>query len=80
MNITIEIKPPFGAELSDTFDFTISAQPEEIGVIGRVNQQFEVTGDLEQGLFGLADDTTVVMFAGGFLLAVGIVYILSRRF
>ena len=78
-NITIEIKPPFGAELSDTFDFTISVQPEEIGVIGRVNQQYEVTGDLEQSMFGLGDDTTVMMFAGGFLLLVGLVFILSRR-
>ena len=79
MNITVEIKPPYGAELADTFDFTISVQPEEIGVIGRVNQQFEVTGDLEEGFLGLADDTTVVAFAGGFLLLVGVVFILSRR-
>ena len=79
MEITVEIKPQYGAELSDTFDFTLSAQPEEIGVIGRVNQQFDVTGDQEQGIFGLADDTTVTMFAGGFLLLVGVVFILSRR-
>ncbi|MBF54769.1 MAG: hypothetical protein CMA99_01265 [Euryarchaeota archaeon] len=79
LNITVEIKPPYGAELSDTFDFTISAQPEEIGVIGRVNQQFEVTGNLEEGLFGLADDTTLTLFAGGFLLLVGLVFILGRR-
>ena len=79
LNITVEIKPPYGAELSDTFDFTISAQPEEIGVIGRVNQQFEVTGNLEEGLFGLADVTTLTLFAGGFLLLVGLVFILGRR-
>ena len=79
LNITVEIKPPYGAELSDTFDFTISAHPEEIGVIGRVNQQFEVTGNLEEGLFGLADDTTLTLFAGGFLLLVGLVFILGRR-
>ena len=79
LNITVEIKPPYGAELSDTFDFTISAQPEEIGVIGRVNQQFEVTGNLEEGLFGLADDTTLTLFAGGFLLLVGLVFVLGRR-
>ena len=80
MNITVEMKPPFGAELSDTFDFTISVQPEEIGVIGRINQQFEVTGDLEQGLFGLADDTTVILFGGGFIVLVGVLFIFSRRF
>ncbi|MGA0380739.1 MAG: hypothetical protein ACO3NJ_08090, partial [Candidatus Poseidoniaceae archaeon] len=79
MNITVEIKPPYGAELADTFDFTISVQPEEIGVIGRVNQQFEVTGELEEGFLGLADDTTVVAFAGGFLLLVGLIFILGRR-
>ena len=79
MFIEVEIKPPYGAELSDTFDFTLSVQPEEIGVIGRVNQQFDVTGEQEQGIFGLADDTTVTIFAGGFLLLVGLVFILSRR-
>ena len=78
-NITVEIKPPFGAELTDTFDFTISVQPEDIGVIGRENQQFEVTGQIEEGLFGLADDTTLTMFAGGFLLLVGIIFLLNRR-
>ena len=79
MNITVEIKPPYGAELTDTFDFTISAQPEEIGVIGRVNQQFEVTGELEKGFLGFADDTTLTLFGGGFLLLVGLVFILSRK-
>lgn len=82
MNITVKVKSPHGAELSDTFDFTISVQPKEIGVIGRVNQQYDITGDLEEGLFGLAgltDDTTVMMFGGGFLLLVGVIFILSRR-
>ena len=79
MEITVEIKPPYGAELSDTFDFTLSVQPEEIGVIGRVNQQFDVTGEPQQGFLGLADDTTLTMFGGGFLLLVGVVFILSRR-
>ena len=78
-NITVEIKPPFGAELTDTFDFTISVQPEDIGVIGRENQQFDVTGQIEEGLFGLADDTTLTMFAGGFLLLVGVIFFLNRR-
>ena len=78
-NITVEIKPPFGAELTDTFDFTISVQPEDIGVIGRENQQFDVTGEIEKGFFGLADDTTLTMFAGGFLLLVGVIFFLNRR-
>ena len=78
-NITVEIKPPFGAELTDTFDFTISVQPEDIGVIGRENQQFDVTGEIEKGFFGLADDTTLTMFAGGFLLLVGVIFFINRR-
>ena len=78
-NITVEIKPPYGAELTDTFDFTISVQPEEIGVIGRENQQFDVTGEIEKGFLGLADDTTLTMFAGGFLLLVGVIFFLNRR-
>ena len=79
MEITVKIKPPYGAELSDTFDFTISVQPEEIGVIGRVNQQFEVTGDLETGFFGLADDSTLTYFGLGFVVVAGIIFFLGRR-
>ena len=79
MNIVVEIKPPYGAELTDTFDFTISAQPEEIGVIGRVNQQFEITGELEKGLLGFSDDTTLVYIGSGFVFVVVLVFFLSRR-
>ena len=78
-NITITVKSPFDAELKDTFDFTISAQPEEIGVIGRVNQQFEVSGDVESSLFGFADDTTVAAFGGGFVFLVLLGFLVSRR-
>jgi uncharacterized membrane protein len=78
-NITVEVKSPYNAEFEDTFDFTISAQPEEIGVIGRVNQQFDVTGDVESSLFGFADNTTVAAAGGGFVLLILLGFIISRR-
>ena len=78
-NITVEVKSPYNAEFEDTFEFTISAQPEEIGVIGRVNQQFDVTGDVESSLFGFADNTTVAAAGGGFVLLILLGFIISRR-
>ena len=77
--ITVIVKTPYEAEFEDTFDFTISAQPEEIGVIGRVNQQFEVTGDVESSLFGFAEDSTVLAAGGGFVFLVLLGFIISRR-
>jgi uncharacterized membrane protein len=79
INITVTVKSPYNAEFKDTFDFTISAQPVEIGVIGRVNQQFDVTGDVETSLFGFAEDTTVLAAGGGFVLLILLGFIISRR-
>jgi len=77
--ITVTVRSPYNAELEDTFDFTISAQPEEIGVIGRVNQQFEVTGDVESSLFGFAEDSTIIAAGGGFAFLLVLGFIISRR-
>ena len=78
-NITVEVKSPYNAEFEDTFDFTISAQPEEIGVIGRVNQQYDVTGNVESSLFGFAEDNTVAAIGGGFVFLILLGFIISRR-
>lgn len=53
--ITIDavIRPPYSAEIEDTFKFTISAQPIETGVVDRENIEFEVLGQPSKGLFGL---------------------------
>ena len=78
-NVTVIVKSPYDAEFKDTFDFTISAQPEEIGVIGRTNQQFDVTGDVESSLFGFAEDATVAVVGGGFICLILLGFIISRR-
>ena len=78
-NITVNVKSPYDAEFKDTFDFIISVQPEEIGVIGRTNQQFSVTGDVESSLFGFAEDTTVAAIGGGFIFLILLGFLISRR-
>ena len=80
-NITVTVKSPYNAELEDTFDFTVSAQPEceKDFCIGRVNQQFDVTGDVESSLFAFAEDTTVVAIGGGFVFLVLLGFLISRR-
>ena len=80
-NITVTVKSPYNAELEDTFDFTVSAQPEceKDFCIGRVNQQFDVTGDVESSLFAFAEDTTVVAVGGGFVFLVLLGFLISRR-
>ena len=79
INVSVTVKSPYDAEFKDTFDFTISAQPEEIGVIGRANQQFDVTGDVESSLFGFAEDATVAVVGGGFICLILLGFIISRR-
>ena len=79
INVSVTVKSPYDAEFKDTFDFTISAQPEEIGVIGRTNQQFDVTGDVESSLFGFAEESTVAVVGGGFICLILLGFIISRR-
>ena len=85
INVTVSVKSPYNAEFKDTFDFIISTQPEcekefeKEFCIGRVNQQFEVTGDVESSLFGFAEDSTVLAAGGGFVLLIFIGFLVSRR-
>jgi uncharacterized membrane protein len=81
INVTVTVKPPFDPEFKDTFDFIISTQPEceKEFCIGRVNQEYEVTGDFESSFFGFADNTTVAAIGGGFVFLILLGFIISRR-
>jgi uncharacterized membrane protein len=53
VGIEVTIRTPSGAEVADTYKFTLSAEPVETGVVDRVNIEFTVNGDVTPGLFGL---------------------------
>ena len=77
IGIEVSIRTPDGAEVADTYKFTLSAEPVETGVVDRENIEFTVNGDVEQGLFGLgiqAKHMTTGLYGLIVLLFVGIVY------
>ena len=77
IGIEVSIRTPDGAEVADTYKFTLSAEPVETGVVDRENIEFTVNGDVEQGLFGLgiqAKHMTTGLYGLFVLLFVGIVY------
>ena len=53
VTIDVIVRPPFSAEIEDTFKFTISAEPIETGVVDRENIEIEVLGQPSKGFLGL---------------------------
>ncbi len=47
--ILVTVKPPHGAELDEVFEFTLYAEPVNLGLVGRQNLEFEVSGEAEPG-------------------------------
>ena len=77
IGIEVSIRTPDGAEVADTYKFTLSAEPVETGVVDRENIEFTVNGDVEQGLFGLgiqAKHMTTGLYGLFIILFAGIVY------
>lgn len=53
IGITVTVRTPSGAEIADTFKFTISAEPLETGVVNRENVELEIRGEPSKGILGL---------------------------
>ena len=71
--IEVIVRPPFSAELEDTFKFTISVEPTETGVVDRENIEFEVAGAPAKGLLGLGLSDQVVSSLGlGLVVLLGV--------
>ena len=73
--VTIDaiVRPPFSAEIEDTFKFTISAEPLETGVVDRENIEIEVLGQPAKGIFGLGlSDQMTTSIGLGLLVLLGI--------
>ena len=74
--ITIEVivRPPVGAEVADSYTFTLSAEPVETGVVDRENVEFTINGDVDAGWYGLGlqADEVSAYGAGIIVLLLGV--------
>ena len=72
LQILVTIRTPVGAEVADTYKFTLSAEPVETGVVDRVNIEFTVNGDIPAGIFGLGiqEDTLSNVLVGLFMILI----------
>jgi len=77
VTIEIDVKPPHSSEVSDTFEFTFSAEPSESGLVGRKNMEFTINGEPEEvGIFeGLPGFTTAL----GIISMLGAAMLLNGR-
>ena len=76
--VNVTVRAPYGAEMDDTYKFTVSAEPTETGVLDRQNIEFAAMGTPPEGVFGLSQQV-VAQAAGAFLVILFIGAILSRR-
>ena len=78
--ITAKVNPPGGetAEVEDSFKFTFSVEPTDIGLAGRENIELTVNGQPEE--FGLNSLVTPnVLMSIGALVIVGFLYLALRK-
>jgi uncharacterized membrane protein len=76
--VNVTVRAPYGAEMDDTYKFTVSAEPTETGVLDRQNIEFAAMGSPAEGVLGLSQEV-VAQIAGAFLVVLFIGAILSRR-
>ena len=80
VQITAKVNPPGGetAEVEDTFTFTLSVEPTDIGLAGRENIKLTVNGEPEQ--FALNSLITPnVLYGIGALVLIGFASLVLRR-
>ena len=78
--VTVRVNPPGGdnTEVSDSFKFTLSAEPTDIGLVGRENLELTVNGEpAEFGLNSLI--TPNVLFGIAALVLIGFAALALRR-
>ncbi len=78
--ITAKVNPPGGdnAEIEDTFKFVISAEPTDIGLVGRENIELTVNGQPAEFALNSLITPEVLSIIGGVVL-LGFVFLLLRR-
>jgi len=78
ITIDVIVRPPFSAEIEDTFKFTVSAEPLETGVVDRENVEIEILGLPSKGFLGLGLSSEQVQ-SGFFIILVLPVLLLFYR-
>ena len=77
MTIEVDVKPPHSSEVSDTLEFTFSAEPSDSGLVGRKNMEFTVNGEPEEvGIFGALPGFTAAL---GIISMLGAAMLLNGR-
>ena len=80
ITITAKVTPPGGqtSEVEDSFKFTLSVEPTEVGLVGRENIELTVNGEPEQ--FALNSLITPnVLFTLAAIVLVGLAYLAVRK-
>lgn len=78
--VTAKVTPPTGenAEVEDSFTFTLSAEPTDIGLVGRQNVELTVTGQPDS--IGLSSYITPnVLYGMSGLIILGLIGLLLKR-
>ena len=74
--IKVVVQPPVGAEVSDTYKFTLSAEPVETGVVDRENVEFTITGEVASGWLSLGlESEEAVTYGLGLVMTVLAVFV-----
>lgn len=78
--LEVTVRPPSGAEMDDTFKFTLSSEPVETGVVDRQNLEFTIHGSQDSGLFGdTLSSNSASLIAGGLVISVLIAYLMRKK-
>lgn len=76
--VNATIRAPYGAELSDTYKFTLSAEPTDTGVLDRQNLQFVVQGEPAEGVLDLAGNTTLQAIGATVIVVLLLLFLIRR--
>jgi len=78
--IEVTVRPPNGAEMDDTFKFTLSSEPVETGVVDRQNLEFTVNGKQDSGLFGDAlGSNAASLIASGLVISLLAAFLMRKK-
>jgi uncharacterized membrane protein len=76
--VNVTVRAPFGAEISDTYKFTLSAEPTETGVLDRQNLEFIVQGEPASGMLDLAGNAKLQAIGATVIVILLLLFLIRR--